>query len=135
MVTGVPGSSGSFEGGFITYTGRLKHTLLDVPLHVLQQHGEVSEQVVCAMTQGALHVATHATVAVAVSGIAGPGGGSAQKPAGTVWIAWQIRAREAHAHRFHFHGERDLVRRQSIRAALEGVCTLGKNEKLCFNAH
>lgn len=87
MLTRVPGSSAAFEAGFVTYSNRMKSDLLGVPAALLQEHGAVSEPVVRAMAEGAL-VRSRADMAIAVSGIAGPGGGSVDKPAGTVWIAW-----------------------------------------------
>ena len=87
MLTRVPGSSAAFEAGFVTYSNRMKSDLLAVPTRLLQEHGAVSEAVVRAMAQGALK-RSGADLAIAVSGIAGPDGGSADKPVGTVWIAW-----------------------------------------------
>lgn len=87
MLTRVPGSSAVFEAGFVTYSNRMKSTLLDVPPALLQTHGAVSEPVVRAMAMGALD-RSGADFTIAVSGIAGPDGGSADKPVGTVWLAW-----------------------------------------------
>lgn len=87
MLTRVPGSSAAFEAGFVTYSNRMKSDLLAVPEALLEAHGAVSEPVVRAMAEGAL-ARSGADMAIAVSGIAGPAGGSAEKPAGTVWIAW-----------------------------------------------
>jgi len=86
-ITKVSGSSASFEAGFVTYSNAMKSKLLNVEENILEQHGAVSEETVIAMAQGALKVA-NADLAIAVSGIAGPDGGSEDKPVGTVWIAW-----------------------------------------------
>lgn len=87
MLTRVPGSSAAFEAGFVTYSNRMKSDILGVPAALLQKHGAVSEAVVRAMAEGALK-RSRADMAIAVSGVAGPDGGSAEKPVGTVWIAW-----------------------------------------------
>ncbi len=86
-LTEVSGSSNSFEAGYVTYSNTMKTAMLGVPENVLQQHGAVSEAVVIAMAKGAL-LKSNADIAIAVSGIAGPSGGSADKPVGTVWLAW-----------------------------------------------
>jgi len=86
-LTEVSGSSSSFEAGYVTYSNEMKTAMLDVPTSTLQQHGAVSEAVVIAMAKGAL-INANADLAIAVSGIAGPNGGSEEKPVGTVWIAW-----------------------------------------------
>ena len=83
----IPGSSSYFEGGFVTYSNELKHDILGVKNETLNEFGAVSEAVVKQMTNGALNKATKATIAVAVSGIAGPDGGTPTKPVGTVWMA------------------------------------------------
>lgn len=122
-VTDLPGSSAWFERGWVTYSDRAKRQDLGVPAGLIKRHGAVSEPVARAMAQGALH-ASRADTAVAVTGIAGPDGGSPDKPVGTVWIAWARRdgARTAvRARRFVFSGARDAVRRQSAAAALQGL--------------
>jgi nicotinamide-nucleotide amidase len=86
-LTAVAGASAIFSAGFVTYSNLMKHKILGVPNKTLQQHGAVSEAVVIAMAKGAL-LKSNANLAIAVSGIAGPKGGSAQKPTGTVWFAW-----------------------------------------------
>ena len=86
-MTEVSGSSLSFEAGFVTYSNEMKTAMLDVPASLLAQNGAVSEAVVISMAKGAL-LKSEADVAIAVSGIAGPNGGSDDKPVGTVWIAW-----------------------------------------------
>jgi len=87
MLTGISGSSKSFEAGFVTYSNKIKNTLLNVPEQLLEKYGAVSQQVAIAMAQGAL-IKSSADLVIAVSGIAGPDGGSEDKPVGTVWIAW-----------------------------------------------
>ncbi len=87
MLTGISGSSQNFEAGFITYSNRIKNLVLNVPDKLLKEHGAVSQAIVIAMAQGALEKSS-ADLAIAVSGIAGPNGGSLEKPVGTVWIAW-----------------------------------------------
>ena len=87
MITQVPGASTLFEAGFVTYSNNMKTQLLGVPEHLLKQYGAVSQEVVIAMAQGALKNSS-ANLTIAVSGIAGPEGGSEEKPVGTVWLAW-----------------------------------------------
>ncbi len=119
-VTDVPGSSTWFERGFVTYSNAAKQELLGVGADVLARCGAVSEATALAMAAGAL-ARSRAEVAVAVTGIAGPSGGTAEKPVGTVWIAWQLRNRPAQSRLFHFQGDREAVRRQAVAAALAGV--------------
>jgi len=118
-VTAIPGSSQWFERGFVTYTNVSKQEMLDVSAQTLQQYGAVSEQTVREMAGGALQH-SHAQVSVAISGIAGPGGGSADKPVGTVWLAWArgetIRTRMA-----LYSGDREQVREQAVKTALQGI--------------
>ena len=87
MLTQIPGSSAAFPGGFVTYSNALKHRILKVPTLTLEKHGAVSEATVRAMLAGALQAAD-ADLGIAVSGVAGPGGGTPEKPVGTVWLAW-----------------------------------------------
>lgn len=119
-VTHVAGSSAWFDRGFVTYTNTAKHQMLAVPEETLDEHGAVSSAVVEAMVTGAL---THseADVAVAVSGVAGPGGGTADKPVGLVWFAWARRGHPPEARVKQLEGDRAAVREASIRIALEGV--------------
>ena len=119
-LTDIPGSSQWCEGGFITYTNRAKTRLLGVPHGLFVQVGAVSEEVVLAMATGAL-ANSDGTLSVAVSGIAGPDGGTPEKPVGTVWIAWSKAGEKATAERFLFAGDRDAVRLQTIEAALHGL--------------
>jgi nicotinamide-nucleotide amidase len=91
MLTQVAGASACFEAGFVTYSNNMKTAMLDVPEILISKHGAVSQEVVTAMAQGALEKSS-ADLAIAVSGIAGPDGGSDEKPVGTVWIAWGSKA-------------------------------------------
>ena len=122
-MTMVPGSSEWFERGFITYTNVAKMEMLGVRGETLQAHGAVSEQTVREMAQGAL-LHSRAHVAVAVSGVAGPGGGSAEKPVGMVSVAWAVRGGAVQATTLQLDGDRDAVRRASVVAALQGVVRL-----------
>lgn len=119
-VTSVPGSSQWFERGFVTYTNTSKQQMLGVSADTLDTHGAVSEAVVKEMVQGALQH-SEANVAIAVSGIAGPDGGSADKPVGTVWLAWQQQGVDPIATRFLFQGDRQQVREQAVYQALQGL--------------
>lgn len=123
-VTAVAGSSAWFDCGFVTYSNAAKQRLLDVPAALLDIDGPgaVSEETVLAMTAGAI-ANSHANVAVAISGIAGPDGGTADKPVGAVWIAWQWEQRRM-TREFHFGGDRTAVREAAVLAALEGLLAL-----------
>ena len=118
-ITAIAGSSAWFEGGIITYSNQMKHQLLAVSEDVLIEHGAVSQLVVEAMAHGVAEVCD-SQVSVAVSGVAGPGGGSAEKPVGTVWIGWWINGQLfSECHRYD--GDREMVRYQTIMDALAGV--------------
>ncbi|MDE2149960.1 MAG: CinA family protein [Gammaproteobacteria bacterium] len=123
LCTDRAGSSDWFEGGLVTYSNTLKQRLLGVSADTLAQAGAVSAQTVLAMVEGLLQ-ATDADWGLAVSGVAGPGGGSAEKPVGTVWIAWAGRGQAVGASRFWFDGDRDAVRQAAAHAALAGLCDL-----------
>ncbi|WP_339476172.1 CinA family protein [Pseudomonas sp. RL_5y_Pfl2_73] len=118
-ITRIPGSSAWFEAGFVTYSNRQKSQQLDVPTELFEKVGAVSREVVEAMVRGAQHKSL-ARFAVAVSGVAGPDGGSSNKPVGTVWLAWGVGEVVISEQRF-FAGNRDEVRRQTVKAALEGL--------------
>lgn len=118
--TGIPGSSEWFDCGMVAYSYEAKQALLGVRPQTLEEFGAVSRECVVEMVSGAL-VNSGASVAVAVTGIAGPGGGSEDKPVGTVWIGWKRRGGYARAEVFHFDGDRDAVRRQTVAAALQGL--------------
>ena len=119
-LTDIAGSSAWFECGLAAYSYEAKQALLGVQPHTLEQHGAVSRETVIEMVSGAL-VHCGATLAVAVTGIAGPGGGTADMPVGTVWIAWKQRGGYPRAEVFHFNGDRESVRRQTVAAALQGL--------------
>jgi nicotinamide-nucleotide amidase len=119
-VTMVPGSSEWFDRGFVTYTNLAKMEMLGVRKQTLQGRGAVSEQTVSEMAQGALE-RSRGRVAVAVSGVAGPTGGTADKPVGTVCVGWAVRDGASRTVTLRLDGDRDAVRRQSVIAALEGV--------------
>jgi nicotinamide-nucleotide amidase len=122
-VTMVPGSSEWFERGYVTYTYISKREMLGVKDATLGAHGAVAEEVVREMAEGALE-RSHAQVSVAVSGIAGPGGGTPGKPVGTVCFAWAAKDGMTRAQTVRFRGDRDAVRRLSVERALEGVLAL-----------
>lgn len=119
-ITDVAGSSAWFDRGFVTYSNEAKCAMLGVDPGLLETHGAVSEATVRAMAAGALRN-SRAQVAVAVSGIAGPAGGMADKPVGTVWFAWAKADGECRAQVRHFEGDRRQVRSQAVAAALRGV--------------
>ncbi len=119
-VTMVPGSSEWFDRGFITYTYVSKQEMLGVKAETLEQHGAVSEATVTEMAAGAL-AASRAQVAVAVSGTAGPGGGTPEKPVGTVCLAWAVKEGKRYAETRHYDGDREEVRRRAVVRALQGV--------------
>ena len=124
VVTMVPGSSQWFDRGFVTYTNDAKREMLGVRKETLKKFGAVSEQTVREMVDGALsHSKAH--VVLAVSGIAGPDGGSPGRPVGTVCLAWgRKKGGPARSLIQHYSGDRDAVRRQSVITALEGVLAL-----------
>ncbi|HET9680015.1 MAG TPA: CinA family protein [Gammaproteobacteria bacterium] len=121
-ITDVAGASRCFERGFITYSNAAKEEMLAVRPATLSRHGAVSEAVVREMAAGAL-AASHADISVAVSGVAGPDGGTADKPVGLVWLAWQLNT-DCRVLQANFSGGRDAIRRAAVTAALQGVLTL-----------
>ncbi len=125
-ITRIAGSSAWFEAGYITYSNAQKSAQLGVPEALFAQVGAVSREVVEAMARGA-QSRSGARFAVAVSGIAGPGGGSAEKPVGTVWLAWADGDRRF-AERCQFAGDRESVRRQTVQRALDGLLRLTAGE-------
>ena len=122
-MTSVAGSSDWFDRGFVTYSNEAKQDMLGVSASTLKRHGAVSEAVAREMALGAIEE-SRATRSVAITGIAGPGGGSPGKPVGLVWIAW-ARKGKVRARQVHFKGGRAAVRRQSVHAALEGLLDKG----------
>jgi len=122
-VTEIAGSSAWFDRGFVTYSNQAKIDMLSVSSDTLARFGAVSEATARAMVEGALqHSQSH--IAVAVSGIAGPGGGTADKPVGTVWFAWGVKDRETVARMQLLAGNRAEIRTQAVRIALQGVLEL-----------
>jgi nicotinamide-nucleotide amidase len=119
-LTDIAGSSAWFERGFVTYSNRAKQEMLNVTVATLDTHGAVSEATVREMAHGTL-AQSAADVAVAISGVAGPAGGSRDKPVGTVCFAWLVAGGKPHAETRHFDGNREAVRRQSVIRALEGL--------------
>lgn len=120
--TDLAGSSLWFERGFVTYSNAAKTELLGVPTELIEQHGAVSEPVARAMANGAL-AHSHVQVAIAVTGIAGPSGGSADKPVGTVWFGWATPT-GLFSERQHFAGDRAAVRAATVHHALTRLLAL-----------
>jgi nicotinamide-nucleotide amidase len=123
VLTDVGGSSAWFERGFVTYSNAAKTELLGVSPQTLARFGAVSEQTVREMAEGALR-RSRAQLAVAISGIAGPGGGTPQRPVGTVWLAWARRGAAPHCEQHRFSGDRAAVRRGAVILALDGMARL-----------
>lgn len=119
-LTSIPGSSDWFDRGFVTYSNTAKNQMLNVPLKIIQAFGAVSEQTAIAMAEGVISEG-HVDTSVAITGIAGPGGGTKDKPVGTVWIAWAGGHQATHSHCFHFQGNRPAIRHQAVEAAIEGL--------------
>lgn len=122
-LTSIAGSSEWFERGFVTYSNAAKQEMLGVPADVLNEYGAVSEQTARAMAQGALQH-SRADASLAVTGIAGPDGGTPNKPVGTVYFAWATKGGLAHARHCRLPGDRAEVRRRSVETALRGVLEL-----------
>ncbi|UHD15964.1 CinA family protein [Thiocapsa bogorovii] len=120
VITDLPGSSAWFDCGFVTYSNAAKQEMLGVRAQTLAAQGAVSEAVVAEMASGVLS-RTRAHVAVAISGVAGPGGGSPEKPVGTVCFAWAWPEGRIETRRLHFDGDRDAVRRRSVQVAIDGL--------------
>ena len=122
-LTAVPGSSAWFDLGLVTYSNQAKQRYLQVSAETLARFGAVSEETVREMALGAL-LAADADFSVVSSGVAGPDGGTADKPVGTVWLGWGFRQqgqRHCDAQVYHFDGDRDRVRRASVHTALVGL--------------
>ena len=122
-ITEISGSSAWFDRGFVTYTNQAKQQMLGVPSELILAHGAVSAEVVAAMAAGAL-AHSNAQLSVAISGIAGPLGGTPEKPVGTVWMGWARSGGEEpiRTRCFQFAGDRHQVREQAIVMALRGMC-------------
>jgi len=122
-ITDIAGSSDVFHYGIVSYSNGAKESLLGVQNQTLEEHGAVSEAVVIEMAEGALNL-SGADIGIAVSGVAGPGGGSEAKPVGTVWFAWAVRGGSkvrSDTSLEHFEGDRDLIRELTVVHALQGV--------------
>lgn len=125
--TDLAGSSQWFDRGFVTYSNEAKTEMLGVPAELIAQHGAVSEEVVRAMAEGAIRH-SRAQVSIAVTGIAGPGGGSVEKPVGTVWVGWCVNSC-THTQRMQFTGKRSTVRTGTVIHALPHMLNLlGKSQ-------
>jgi nicotinamide-nucleotide amidase len=116
-ITSVSGSSQWFEFGFVTYANSAKRQLLGVSEETLEQYGAVSEQVVKQMAQGAIKQ-SEADYAIAVSGVAGPDGGTEEKPVGTVWVCWQTPS-QIWTHKLVLSGDRQAVRTEAVKKSLQ----------------
>ena len=120
VVTAIAGSSEWFERGYVTYSNESKQALVGVRAETLAHFGAVSEQTACEMALGAL-VASRASAALAVTGVAGPSGGSPEKPVGMVCFSWALRDGQPTHETRHFAGDRTAVRRQAVIRALQGL--------------
>ncbi len=120
VITSIPGSSEWFDRAYITYSNRAKKEMLGVSDNTLSQYGAVSRETVCSMAEGAL-LKEDDSIAVAVSGIAGPDGGSKEKPVGTVWIGWCQNSQAPEAEVFLFTGDREAIRQAAVFEALSGI--------------
>lgn len=120
--TDLAGSSAWFERGFVTYSNDAKTDLLGVAPELINKHGAVSEEVARAMVEGAI-ARSKAQLAIAVTGVAGPTGGSRDKPVGTVWFAWVVHGQTS-AQCMRFEGDRTAVRAATVRHALDQVIKL-----------
>ena len=120
LITSIPGSSQWFDRGIVAYSNAAKQELLAVSHDVLAAYGAVSEQTAAAMAQGALGN-SHADISVAVTGIAGPDGGSEEKPVGTVCFGWSLRDGETKTARIVFEGDRQQIRERAILMAINGL--------------
>ena len=123
VITAVPGSSAWFDRGFITYSNAAKEEMLHVPAATLAQFGAVSEQTAQAMALGALNN-SHGDISGAITGIAGPDGGTTEKPVGTVCFAWATREGLLISATHLFNGDRHTIRQQSVQTSLEGLIRL-----------
>ncbi len=119
-LTAIAGSSVWFERGFVTYSNEAKQEMLGVDSGTLATHGAVSEPTAVAMANGALR-RSHADWALSITGIAGPSGGTREKPVGTVCFAWSGPAGQTEVETRHFNGDRSAIRRQSVKHALDGL--------------
>ena len=126
MITDVPGSSQWFDRGFVTYSNQSKIDMLDVKPDTLDQYGAVSLEVVAEMAQGVI-AKSDAEISVAISGIAGPGGGTPDRPIGTVCFAWAMAGGEIRTEQEHFFGSRSEIRQQAVVHSLSVICELASS--------
>lgn len=119
-LTALAGSSIWFDCGFVTYSNEAKQRMLGVTADLIISNGAVSEPVVVAMAKGAVERSS-AELSVAISGVAGPGGGSPDKPVGTVWLAWYLKGSEVESCCYQFEGDRSEVRQQAVEQAIKGL--------------
>ena len=127
LITSLPGSSGWFKGGVVSYANEIKSSLLGVPEELLTARGAVSEACALAMAVGAIK-ALKVEHSLAVTGIAGPDGGTPEKPVGTVWLAWSVGEKTFAKHCL-FAGNRDEIRTQTAIKALSGLLNMLKNQQ------
>lgn len=120
MITSVPGASAVFDCGIVSYSNEIKKSILGVRAQTLEKYGAVSEQTALEMAQGVKKL-SGADYALSVTGIAGPGGGSKEKPVGTVYVGI-VHPEGSEVCLFHFSGNRDEIRKQTAQAALEKIC-------------
>ncbi len=132
-LTAVPGSSDVLWGGAVTYSNDAKVGLLGVDASLIASEGAVSAAVAKAMAWGMRSI-SGADWTVGVTGVAGPGGGSPEKPVGTVWFGWSCPDGDTEARKYLFSGSRAEIRNQAVEKALEGVLTMLSGEKLPFHA-
>jgi nicotinamide-nucleotide amidase len=123
LLTEIPGSSTWYERGFVTYSNSSKEELLNVPADILMNYGAVSRETAQAMAEGALQN-SHAQVSIAVTGIAGPDGGTSEKPVGTVWFSWARIGKSTETLLKYFKGDRAKIRNQAIEFALQELLNL-----------
>ena len=123
--TDLAGSSQWFDRGFVTYSNEAKTEMLGVPAELIAKHGAVSEEVVRAMAEGALRH-SRAQISIAVTGVAGPGGGSGEKPVGTVWVGWCLKD-HTQVQCLHLSGTRSDMRAATVTKALHRLCELVQN--------
>ncbi len=126
LITQIPGSSSWFDRGFVTYSNSAKMQMLGVPSSTLDTFGAVSEETAQAMAEGALQH-SDAEISVAITGVAGPNGGSTEKPVGTVWFAWSYKNKSTVTKLKNFSGNRVEIREQALEVALRGIIEIIKS--------
>ncbi len=119
LITDKPGSSKWFEGALVTYNNQVKKSLLGISESILASSGAVSQPVVVAMAESAVNKVS-SNISIAISGIAGPGGGTKEKPVGMVWVAWAGSNHTTQSQCFYFDGDRESIRNQAAEAAITG---------------